>query len=544
MSGRILPLAFLMLLALHGALLLSVEVYPLIDLPYHLSGATIARFLDDPSAPFGDFYGLQIWPHPNVAHLLFCSRSIFPSVETAGRIFLLLCLVLLPVMLWRLIRLLGGDPWMALLGFLLVYHYSFSWGFVGFVLGVPLVLLGLELLIRHDRHPRWGLRLALGALLLALFFVHLLTALFLAFTLLVMLLYRCRLRDALALLPLLGMIAYWQAGASGDSEGTLLGELGRYYLRDFLPTLHRRGAFLFWDHFALFRGARGYSIATLFSGAIAVFALMAAWRRRSEIIERLRARRMGPAGLFLIAALLVYLFLPQKIPGTAHLYERFSVLFLLALAIQASHWPPGGSRAAGRRRPRGAWRWRTLLLLLCLLHLVLWTDYYRGFAADSATFTRELLPPGGRSGRLAAFILDYDYRGRPVYNHFPDYYTVWKHGITVSKVGDYRFYPVRRRATEDALPVYNEWIGKWGRYDGRYTGLEYILVRGALPPELHGVLCGYDPLRESGAWRLYGRTVGIRPGAAEGARDGSETDEGRTPGTRDHLRGLGANPAD
>lgn len=503
MSGRILPLAFLVLLALHIALLFSIDIYPLIDLPYHLSGAMIARGLDNPAAPFADYYALEIWPNPNVAHLLFCSQPFFPNVEAANRIFLLFCLILLPLALLRVTRRIGGDPWAALLGFLLVYHYSFSWGFVGFALGVPLVLLGLDLLLRLDARPTWGGRLGLAALLLALYFVHLLTALFLAFVVLLTVLGRLRgaarrrAEDALALLPLLAMVCYWQITQSAAGDASPLTELARYYARDFLPTFPRRAAFFFWDNFALYPGVAGYAIATLFSGAIAAWALCAAWRRRRATAGRLRGGTIRPAGIFLIAALLAYLLLPQKIPGTAHLYERFAVFVLLALVLQGSQRMPAGSEL---RRP---WLRRAVILALGLLHLGLWTGYYRGFAAHSASFSADVLPPADRPGRLAALICDYDYRGRPVYNHFPDYYTIWKRGITVSKVGDYRFYPVRRRASLSELPAYSEWIGKWGQYDGRYAGLEYILVRGTLPPELRDALTGYAPLRRSGRWTLY-----------------------------------------
>ncbi len=523
MRERFFGLVFLALIGIHVVLMLVPRIFPLIDLPYQLSAATIYRFHDVPGSALGDYYEIDVLPNPNVAHLLFCGSGLVPGgVETANRIFLILCVVLLPLATLLVLRRWGLDPWFALPAFLLVYNYSFCWGFPGYALALPFVLVGALLLGEHRAHPRPGRWALLAAWLLLLYVMHLLAALFFAWLLVLhaaSLLRRAPRRalfDLAAVLPLAALIVLWQGEGNASAAGTagpgLASELRDYYAVGYAKTLLRRAAFFFWDNHVLFRGALGYGVATLFSGSIAALALragLARTPRASRAPNALRDTRGGGAPgpidittLLLLAAASAYLLVPFQIPGTAHLFERFAVLVMLALLL----W-------AARRLTLGR-RLRWAILGLCLVHWGLWADYQLDFRRATGDFDRRILPEADAapSGVLGAFIFDADFRGRPVYIHFPDYFTVWKQGISVSKVGDYRFYPIHRRVPVDVLPVYDEWIGRFGTfdgtsrgYDGRYAGLEHLLTRGAPPPELRHTLAGYQAARVQGEWTLYQR---------------------------------------
>ncbi len=99
-------------------------------------------------------------------------------------------------------------------------------------------------------------------------------------------------------------------------------------------------------------------------------------------------------------------------------------------------------------------------------------------------------------------IYDYRWRGRPAYIHYPGYYITWKKGIAATSVVGYRFGAVRRKAPLAVLPHYLEWIGRAGRYDGRYSNLDYLLVRGNAPAGRKSETEGFIPVRSAGKWLI------------------------------------------
>lgn len=510
MRPRLFWAVFVALLGLHVGLMLVPRIFPLIDLPYQLSAATIYRHYDDPGSPFPSCYAIDVLPNPNVAHFLFCGSGLVPgSVETANRVFLILGVVLLPVATLLTLRRWGGDPWLSLPAFLLVYHYSFSWGFPGYALAVPFVLFGALILDTHRTCPRAWLRLVLAAWPLLLYAMHLLAALFFAWLLALHAASRLRraprraLLDLGMVLPLAALVVVWQSSGGGGGTGTEVAyELRDYYTVGHTRSLLRRAAFFFWDNHVLFAGAPGYAVATLFSGSIAALALAGRLARtgRRSVTAWATVEPIDVPILLLAAAVSAYLLVPYQIPGTAHLFERFSVLVLLALLLYAA-----------RRLTPGP-RLRLALLGLCLLHWGLWAEYYVDFRRETSDFDRRILPEAAPDAVLGAFIFDAEFRGRPIFIHFPDYFTVWKQGIAVSKVGDFRFYPIHRRAPVETLPVYDEWIGKFGTFDGaargyqgQYARLDHLLTRGTPPPALREALASHRLERTQGDWMLYQR---------------------------------------
>ncbi len=169
---------FLILIGLHLLLICTQRLYPFTDLPNHLAAATISRYYDDPSNRFAEFYALDRFLKPNVFHQSFCGLPLFPSVEAANRAFLCLYVLLLPLSVLLVIKRMGGNRWFAFLSFLLLYNYNASWGFVGFIFALPLVLISLLVSTGFIERPTPLRGFASAGLLAALFFVHALAALF------------------------------------------------------------------------------------------------------------------------------------------------------------------------------------------------------------------------------------------------------------------------------------------------------------------------------------------------------------------------------
>jgi len=528
-SRRAFVAIFAILIALHAALFATARLYPFVDLPEHLAAATIARSGGDTSSELARYYRVETLFEPNTFHLLFCGLRVFPTVELANRLYLLLYSILLPLSMLLIVRRAGGNPWFSLLSFLVMYNINVSWGFVGFALGVPLVLLFYRYFILEPNGLSTAPRcLIAAAALLALFFVHLLAALFALLVLGLSLLWpgrrtlRGAARAAAVAAPLVGLVAIWWGAQGGGDGGVGLGTfLSAYYPGSFIETLPQRWAVLAFDNARLYAGSAGGAVALLFSLGIVVPAIVL-WALRvgeprgearglagvpaQEGVDAASAPRKdrGARGLaagativapLVAASLLCVLLLPDRIPRQRILYERFAPLFLLSLATVSSTL----ARKRGRRL------FAVLATALCAIHFTLWADYFISFNRENAAFDAAFLPDAAGSRTLAGLVYDDSFRGRPIYIHFPSYYIVWKGGVTPAALIDYRFGPVRRRMSEKELPEYLEWVGRCDCYDGRYSAMDYLLVRGDLTAKAEPYLSAFAPVREAGRWRLYER---------------------------------------
>ena len=100
------------------------------------------------------------------------------SVLVALKLVISLCVLALPASLVVFLKRTAVSRWWALIGFSLAYGYSFGWGFLNFMLGVPVTFVYLAVIIGYARasHPIRGVGVAIFTL--ALFGVHALLLLF------------------------------------------------------------------------------------------------------------------------------------------------------------------------------------------------------------------------------------------------------------------------------------------------------------------------------------------------------------------------------
>ena len=130
------------------------------------------------------------------------------------------------------------------------------------------------------------------------------------------------------------------------------------------------------------------------------------------------------------------------------------------------------------------------------------TDYFNDFSQENSSFTADIMPED-TDGRLFGLMYDYQFRGRPIYNHFSNYYIVWKRGIAGTRIIDYRFGTIRRKADEETLPFYNDWLLPSKKYKDQYTNMEYLLARGTPTSEHH--LLNFEQSKSVDKWSLYER---------------------------------------
>jgi hypothetical protein len=61
---------------------------------------------------------------------------------------------------------------------------------------------------------------------------------------------------------------------------------------------------------------------------------------------------------------------------------------------------------------------------------------------------------------------------------------------------------VSRKVDFDVLPLYLTWEGRAMRYDGRYSNMDYLLVRGKIPQHIYPRIREFKPVDTWGNWSL------------------------------------------
>lgn len=499
--------AFLILAAAHLCLMAAPRLYPFIDLPGHLAAATIVREGGEASNEFDAYFTVRAFPAPNVFHLLFCGSRVFPTAEAGNRFLYSIYAVLLPLSVLLFIRRLGGNEWYALLSFIFVPNYSVMWGFAGFTVAIPFVLLFALVLFAHDDRPSARTRWGLASFLVLIFTMHALAALFTLLIYLLHLAWRHRavsassLGDAALALPVLILFAGWWATRIPGDFPSIAGYICGYYAGEYARSLRSRGMLLFLDNYHLYGGAKGYVVAAGFALAAIVPVVSRLGTHVRNFRDSLASRRQGPIYALVLASFLGCLILPEGIPGQWSVWMRYTVFACLSLVILAS-----------------TVRWRRLTAVkaaaiagVCLVHVAIWSGYVTDFQRENRSFDTSLFPEPTTGSILSGLMLDADYRGAPTYMHFQNYYIVWKQGIATTSIVDYQFGSVRRRVGESVLPNNDICDVLDGVPSQKYQRADYILARGNVSDEPLPGLDGFRPVRAQGQWSLLARDAGRPP---------------------------------
>lgn len=516
MRVRLFWIIFAAALSVHFYNFGAQRLYPFLDMPNHLALAEIYHSWDDPGTRFERFFELSMFPRPNVFHTVFCGSGLFPDIEVANKVFFLLYAVMFAAAVLLVILRCGGNLWYGLLAFLLLYNINVGYGFVGFVIALPVLLLVLYVTINYLEQASLYAAFVIACLLAVLFFMHAMAFLFglMVFAVCAAIDMLCkgswrRVYIHLALCVPGGVLfCLWYAGDVREFGGTSMVEaLLRYYRSGFLGSFWQRGAVMIHDNFRLTGSAGGYAAAAFLSLVIIFFALYAFMKARPRQPDGSETPRRC-VWVFLGCSVFCALFMPVALPGYSFLYQRFSVCVFLALLLSAACYAPAALPA----------RMTVLLVAAVAFHALAWVACFRDFDAENAGFNRDFFSGCSRDGVLAALIYDYRFRDVSMYDNFADYYMVWTGGVSTTRLVDDRSFAIRRRVGTDQLPEYMGWIGKAerSRYDGRYGALDYILVRGEIPEQAGSVLRDFRLLNRAGAWRLYANRAQIPEVAAQG----------------------------
>jgi hypothetical protein len=186
---NLLPLVALVVLGMLPLYFIwSSDFLPLTDFPNHIARIKILKMYEA-SAFYKKYFFVDYFnghlPIPNIIFDLFAVK-LFPflTVQSAGRLFLSLYVVLSVVSVLLLAEETGADREVALLGYLpIVYGLFFNMAFLNFIFSIPLFMLCLVVFLRYEKSGR-PLHLASLVVLSAVLFIsHLFSFFVLAVTL-------------------------------------------------------------------------------------------------------------------------------------------------------------------------------------------------------------------------------------------------------------------------------------------------------------------------------------------------------------------------
>lgn len=496
-SRKLFLFFFGVLILLQVVLMWSARIYPFVDVPNHLGLATVYRYYDDSTNYFSDFYELDFVLKPNTAYDFFTASEIFPTVEFGNKVFFCLYVVLLPLSMLFAIWKFGGNPWFAFLSFLFLYNYNVSYGFVGFTIAVPFVVVLVALLPDYFRRSNLLLSGICSMLLVAIFFMHALAALFAAFVFCVCALCCTKkffifLKKLLVLIPFIVLMLLWWQNDTLAYEGPgLIQFIIGYYKNEYVDSLLLRGGLFIFDNYALYDGLWGYVTAACFSAIVVLSVAVGFFSHKQKNISMLRRGHVTIPVIFLVCSLASFLFIPLDLPGYSFLIQRFPVFVFLALIL----W---GSLYVGQF-PSNAFC--CLVVIAALIHCACWCDYITAFNRENKGFSKDFFSSTDSAKAMTALINDNTFRGRPVYKQFVDYFIVWNRGIATTRLLDERSFALRRKVDQGSLPSFIDW--KSFNDDSSLEAIDYILMRGDLPEKFNHILSQFFIERTSGRWIMY-----------------------------------------
>ncbi len=148
---------------------------PLQDLPFHIAAIRVIHDFNDPALHFKDFYDLRIFQTAYVGYYLVA--SLFAYVLGAYKAnILMMCLYLggTPLALRELLKALKKDERLSLFAVPLGVNVMFMYGLLPFVIGLPVMFLGMAYAARDIEKPTQSTGILVAVLGVVCIFSHVL----------------------------------------------------------------------------------------------------------------------------------------------------------------------------------------------------------------------------------------------------------------------------------------------------------------------------------------------------------------------------------
>lgn len=489
---------FLSIIILNALILISIRLYPFIDLPFRLAVATIYKYYNNTDYLFSEYYLIPSIFKSNIFYTLFVTNSIFGNIELGNRVFYIVYLILFPLSVYFLIKYIKGNTWYALLSFLFIYNHNCHWGFADYMFSVPIIIFGLIFLIQQFEGYKLYYAPLNFLLIIFIFFIHFQASLFflLIFLILNILYFKNQIKysvlNILSILAIAFLMYVVYKLDSSDAYIDLKDYLINYYTNYYPLGLLKRIQIIFInDNYHWAEEPIGSIIASLVSVILFLPFLMKLINEKKfpfKLNKELYSDFI--LKIFIIVSIALYFILPEDMPGQNIIYQRFSIFIWLGIIALFSKI---------EMRENEFRKFKTILIIFILFFNLMIIEYFISFNKTTKDFTPEIFNGLKNTDKVFGLFFDPYYRGRPIFIHYHNYYNVWNKSISGGFV-DYRFSFIKRKTDLNRLPAHNPWAGNLESYNDEYTDVEYLLCR---TEEMDIKINDFKLFRCSGPWLLF-----------------------------------------
>lgn len=462
---------------------------PMVDLPEHAAQVALLRNLHDPSFQFSGLFWVNWFTPYLFGYMLVYALAPLVGIVTATKIVIAVAIAAVPVVTAMLARDTGADPHWALLTIPAMYGYSYSWGFLNFLVATPIGLLFLLLFLRHEHKPTLRGATCVALFSILLFFCHALTYLFfMAVGGLYAWLDSGKFRKAIiavgpigAAIPL-ALLWYLRTRLDPGAQAPLVWDLGWFGTADphiwggrvsgFFPRLLG----LWSPVFCLIFGTALFAVP--FAAGVRLSRRLAAW-------------------VPLAVCVTIMLFGPTGGHSGWALSQRFAVFALPFFVLVLRPSP----------LPRAAWRAAPIFLLLAWITVLVSVTLRYDAEARGFKQVMSAMQPNQRVLSLM-FMQHTKESPAPVFLHFPAWYSATKGGVVDMNFAVFPVALVRYKSTVlPPDPSVSEWHPQtFGWKQWRANEYRYFVVHAPvdLGPQLFDwAPCPVSLAAHSGNWWLY-----------------------------------------
>jgi hypothetical protein len=462
----------------------SVKYLPMVDLPQHAAQIFLWQHYGDPELAPTSRYELNWFTPYLLGYVLVRAISIALPIATAMKVVVTLAIWAFPLSLVALLRQTGGDRHWALAGVPVAFSFSFFWGFLNYLVAVPVGIGFLAGAIAFARTPTLMRGVGVAGFGLVLCVSHVLVCVV------------CGVSGALLALRgassprdvALRIVPFTPAGALCVAWG--------YVTRTSVADAHMPIQWRFRPVGRLFQ------LPSMWLGIdFAPSALVAGLLLLVAVLLMARPCRALTAWGAALTVLGAYVVGPFVAFGTFFVAPRFAGLTLPALLLVLK--PSGGPR----RRLFAS----VVILLVTIVWLATLTVRFRAFDTDARQLDEVLAHAQGRRSLLS---LNFEPSSEHIVRHVPFlHFAAWYQVKDGGELGFSfaRFFPELIRYRPGAEPRMTpglEWFPtrfQW-RTDGHF---DYFLVRSR--HDAADVFLGAAPgavrlVARSGRWWLYEKT--------------------------------------
>ena len=466
--------------------LLSTYRLPSADLPQHAAQMALWRSFHEPCYAFSSIYEINWFTPYLVGYCITRVFAFFLTVNAALKWTIYFAALALPLAALLATRRSRIDPWLALLMFPLAYGFSFYWGFVNFLVAVPIGIAFVILQLRQSDSPEFARALLLAGCGFILAASHALALAVFVGTAGVVHLARSRsVRDfivgAIPLIIPIPPFLWWMISmrsTEARANAPLQLGIGPHRILEFFQDL-------------LGAAADPEALATAML-IIVVIALSGVRPSRDW-------RRYVPASCVLAA----FLFLPASFFGQIFLHQRFAIAVIPAAFLALDPSTP----FLRRRMIRAL-----IVIVVCTWMAVLAARFHR-FHRDAEGFDRlvDVMPSNETIALLNLNFGSEAVPGSP-FLHFASDYQERKGGINAWSFSNNfpTFIRYKRDARVARIPPIASHHPEFFRWERDATGLDEIIVRAPLDLSSF-VFAGHtNEIRlraRAGMWWLYTRRV-------------------------------------